>query len=78
MKNNQAIEVGFSRKARWVSELIAADKVPPEMVTPDLVLAYFDEVGRRIEKIQTIYLTRDGASQAMQNSVLSLCKTNTN
>ena len=60
--------------AKWVADLMRADKVTPEMVTPELALAYFDEVGRRIKKIQTIYLTRAGARAAMQSRVLSLLR----
>jgi hypothetical protein len=59
-------------KAQWVADLMKADKVTAEMVTPELALAYSDEVGRRIAKMQTIYLTRKGAKGAMQARVLSL------
>ena len=59
-------------KAQWVADLMKADKVTAEMVTPELTLAYLDEVGRRIAKMQTIYLTRKGAKGAMQARVLSL------
>ncbi len=43
-------------KAQWVADLMKADGVAPESVTVELAMAYFEEVGRRIEKIQTIYL----------------------
>jgi hypothetical protein len=59
-------------KAQWVADLMKADKVTPEMVTPELALAYFDEAGRRIAKIQSTYLTRQGAKEAMQARILSI------
>ena len=59
-------------KAQWVADLMKADKVTPEMVTPELALAYFDEAGRRIAKIQSTYLTRQGAKEAMHAHILSL------
>ena len=58
--------------AKWVADLLKADGVPPEQVTPELALAYFDEVGRRIEKLQTAYLTRTGARSAMQLFIAKL------
>ncbi len=63
-----------ANKAKWVADLMKADGVTPEMVTPELTLAYFDEVGRRIEKLQSTYLTRTGAKEAMQSHILTLCK----
>jgi len=59
-------------KAQWVADLMKADKVTAEMVTPDLAIAYFDEAGRRILKMQSTYLTRQGAKEAMQAKVLAL------
>jgi hypothetical protein len=57
--------------AQWVADLMKADGVKPEQVTTELVMAYFDEVGRKIKSIQSIYLTRNGAKQAMCQAVLS-------
>lgn len=62
------------RLAQWVAEIMAADKVEPEMLTPELIAAYLAEVGRRIEKIQAIYLTRTGAREAMGHTVYHLLK----
>lgn len=59
-------------KAQWVADLMKVDGVAPESVTPELAMAYFEEVGRRIAKIQTIYLTRTGAKEAMQAHILSI------
>jgi len=59
-------------KAQWVADLMKADKVTAEMVTPELVMAYFEEAGRRIENMQSTYLTRQGAKEAMQARILSL------
>lgn len=57
--------------ARWVADLMRADGVTAEQVTPDLALAYFDEVGRRIEKLQTTCLTQPAARDAMLGLVRS-------
>ena len=59
------------RLAQWVADLMKADGVTAEMVTPDLALAYVDAIGRKIEAIQTTYLTRTGAKEAMQAAVLA-------
>lgn len=59
-------------KAQWVADLMKADKVTAEQVTPELALAYFDEAGRRIAAIQTTYRTRTGARSAMQAAVLGM------
>lgn len=59
-------------KAHWVADLMEADKVTAEMVTPELALAYFDEAGRRIKKIQSIYLTLTGAKEAMQARITAM------
>ena len=64
----------LKRKAQWVADLMKADKVTAEMVTPELALAYFDEVGRRIARIQSIYLTRNDAKEAIQRRILSILR----
>ena len=61
-------------KAQWVADLMKADKVTPEMVTPELALAYFDEVGRRIEKMQTEYLTNRATRAKFQAAILGLVR----
>jgi hypothetical protein len=58
--------------AQWVADLMAADGIKPEQVTPELVLAYFEIVGRKIQQIQNIYLTRVGAKTALQELVVAL------
>lgn len=58
-------------KAQWVADLMKADGVQPEQITEELCLAYMDEVGRRIEKIRNIYLTRNGAKEALEEVILN-------
>jgi hypothetical protein len=60
------------QKAKWVADLMAADKVQPEQVTPELALAYMDVVQKKINLIQSQYLTRDDAKEAIQNAVFCL------
>ena len=67
--------------ARWVADLMKADGVTPailEAMSEDervsLSLAYFDEVGKKIARIQTTYLTRTGARDAMQAHVLAFVR----
>ena len=62
----------MKNKAQWVADMMKADGVKPEMVTAELVMAYFDAVGRKINEIQSIYLTRNGAKDAMQKHLLSI------
>lgn len=57
-------------KAQWVADLMKADGVSPDSVTPELALAYFDDVGRRIEKIQSICLTRPRAAEVVAALIL--------
>ena len=61
-------------KAQWVADLMRADKVTAEMVTPELTLAYFDEVGRRIKNMQTQYLTNPKTRQGFTKAVLDMCR----
>ena len=62
----------MKNKAQWVADMMKADGVKPEMITAELVMAYFDSVGRKINEIQGIYLTRNGAKDAMQKHLLSI------
>jgi hypothetical protein len=58
--------------ARWVADLMDADGIKPEQVTPELAMAYLDIVGRKIVSIQNTYLTRVGAKKALQDLVIAL------
>lgn len=57
-------------KAKWVADLMRADGINSSQVTPDVALAYMEEIGRRIQKIQNTYLTRTGARDVFQASLL--------
>ncbi len=57
-------------KAKWVADMMAADGVCAEPVTPELAIAYMDAIGRKITKIQSTYLTQDRAKESMQDFVL--------
>lgn len=59
-------------KAQWVADMMAADGVTPEQLTDDLVMAYMDAIGKKIESIQNKYLTRIGATPALQNFCLTV------
>jgi hypothetical protein len=61
-------------QGKWVADLMRADGVKPEQATPELALAYFAEVGRKIVKIQTQYLTEPGAAAAMRAAVFGMLK----
>ena len=58
--------------AQWVADLMAADGIKPEQVTPELALAYLAIVGRKIVQIQSTYLTRIGAKTALQQLVVAV------
>ena len=58
--------------AQWVADLMAADGIKPEQVTPELALAYLAIVGRKIVQIQSTYLTRIGAKTALQQLVAAV------
>ena len=62
--------MNVNKYAEWVADIMSADGVTPDQVTPELAIAYFAEVGRKIERINCIYLTRDYAKEAMKNYVL--------
>jgi hypothetical protein len=58
--------------AQWVADLMAADGIKPEQVTPEIALAYLAVVGRKIEQIQNVYLTRAGAKTALQQYIVAM------
>ncbi len=60
--------------AKWVADLMKSDGIKPEQITTELALAYLDEVGRKIKLFQSIYLTRNGARDAIQSRVGDLLK----
>ena len=57
--------------AQWVADLMAADGIKPEQVTPEIALAYLAIVGRKIQQIQNAYLTRIGAKTALQQYIVA-------
>jgi len=62
----------MNRKAQWVADMMKADGVTPEQVTPELSIAYMQRICKKIEAIQNTYLTRVGAKEAMQDMVASV------
>ena len=61
--------------AKWVSDLMKADGVTPEQFASmpiDMIESYMMTIAKKIEAIQSIYLTRNGAQEVMANRVLSL------
>ena len=61
----------MNSKAQWVADMMKADGVTPEQVTPELAIAYMQRISKKIEAIQNTYLTRVGAKEAMQKTVLA-------
>lgn len=64
-------------QAKWIADLMIKDGVTPENFKEfgeELLLAYADEVTRKIKRIQGIYLTSNGAKDAMINAVFATCK----
>ena len=61
----------MNSKAQWVADMMKADGVTPEQVTPELAIAYMQRISKKIEAIQNTYLTRVGAKEAMQSTVLA-------
>ncbi len=59
-------------KAKWVADLMAADGVKAEQVTPELAIAYAEAIELKITAIQSTYLARNGAKEAMQSTVLAM------
>lgn len=59
-------------KARWVADLMMADNVKPEQVTPELAIAYMDEISKKITAIQSAYLTRIDGRNVMQKTILAI------
>ena len=59
----------MQQKAQWVADMMKADGVTPEQVTPELAIAYMQRISKKIEAIQNTYLTRVGAKEAMQDMV---------
>jgi len=57
--------------AKWVADLMEADGIKPEQVTPEIALAYLAVVGRKIQQIQNTYLTRVGAKTALQQYIVA-------
>jgi hypothetical protein len=69
MSNND-----MSSKAKWVADMMKADGVTPEMITQDLIMAYFDAIGKKIESIQNAVMTRPEARAALEKAVLATCR----
>lgn len=62
----------LNRKAQWVADMMQTDGVKPEQITEKLVMAYMEAIGRKIQAIQTTYLTRNGAKEAMADYVAAV------
>ena len=63
-------------KAQWCTDLMRADKITAEHVATlteeqkhDLAMSYMEAVGRKIQAIQGIYLTRTGAKECLHNVI---------
>ena len=68
-----------STLAAWVAELMAADGITVEQMTDlnfrqQAVAAYLEEVGRKIEAMQTRYLTNDNARSAFAATVHQIAR----
>ena len=68
----------FQAKAQWCADLMRADGITQEHVSnmseeqkADLMMSYMAAIGRKIEMIQSIYLTRAEAKKAMNDLVLA-------
>lgn len=68
----------LQNKAQWVADLMAADGVSaeqmqamPEQERQNLIMAYMDEIGKKIQAIQNKCLTNPEAMAAMQEKVKS-------
>jgi len=59
-------------KAQWAADMMAADGVTPEQFTEELAMAYMEAIGKKIESIQNKYLTRVGATDALQTFCLTV------
>lgn len=69
----------LQNKAQWVADLLAADGVSPKQIQAmpeeqkqNLIMAYMDEIGKKIEAIQNKCLTNPQAMAAMHNKVKSV------
>jgi len=60
----------FKIKAQWVADMMKADGVTPEQINDDLVMSYMDSIGKKIQSIQSTYLTRNGAAKALSDYVV--------
>jgi cytosine/adenosine deaminase-related metal-dependent hydrolase len=65
-------------QAKWCADLMRADGITAEHVASmtddqqtELAMAYMQAIGKKIQQIQNIYLTRVGAKPALQNFVLT-------
>ena len=64
-------------KARWMADMMHADGLTPEMLTDPAVLqdaveAYAEEMGRRIEKMQTHLITNPQAMKDFRSTVYDM------
>ena len=64
----------LKNKAQWVAQLMKADGVTADQLTPEIIMAYLDEVGRRIEKMQTEYLTKPKVREGFDAVIIQLCR----
>lgn len=63
-------------KAKWCADLMRADGITAEHVATltedqkhDLAMSYMEAVGRKIQAIQGIYLTRTGAKECLHQFI---------
>ena len=62
----------FTTKAQWVADMMQADGVKPEQLTPELALAYMAAIGKKIVKMQSTYLTNPNSPRLFKETVLAI------
>ena len=73
MKNELSQQM--MKTAKWMADLMKADGITPaefSAMPSEMIEAYGDAIAKKIEAIQAIYLTRQGAKQAMADRVLAI------
>lgn len=63
------LDAQFQAKAKWVADMMAADGIKPEQLSDDLIVSYMLAISKKIQQIQGIYLTRNGAKKALQDVI---------
>lgn len=64
------LDAAMIAKAKWMADLMLSDGIKPEQLTEELIFAYMDSITRKINAMQSCYLTNAAYRNNMRDFVL--------